>query len=789
MTTEDKATKVYPTSSHWGNYLVKTVAGAMTAVDSYPEDEEPSGIAQSLLDSQNPDVRIAQPMVRKGYLEHGRKSDGGQRGKEPFVPVSWDVALDLAADALTGVRQEHGNQAIYGGSYGWASAGRFHHAQSQIHRFLRTIGGYVDCRDDYSCAAAHNIVPRVLGRSFYEWGAEPQTIEDIAQNSGSLVLFGGAALKNTQINVGGLGSHNARQKLARLKEAGVSVYNISPVRDDVCEEAGARWMACKPNTDTALMLGLIHTLVSEGLHDQSFLDTYCEGWDKFHDYLMGTSDGQIKNAEWASAICGIADTEIQQLARVMAAKRCTIGVSWSLQRQEHGEQAYWMAITLASALGYMGLPGGGITFGYGCVHNVGFSDRAWINFSLGAVPQGDNPIDAFIPVARISDMLLNPGTHYDFNGESLTYPDIRLIYWAGGNPFHHHQDLNRLRKAWAKPETIIVNESVWTATARHADIVFPATTSLERNDLGGGSWDTYLSPMHKVVEPYAQSRDDYAICSGLAERLGLKEEFTEGLDEMDWVKRLYEETRSNAAEVDVQLPDFDAFWSGQQINTQDQLPEKVWYVEEFRADPVGHPLTTPSGKIELFSSTIDSFNYADCPGHATWLDKDEWLGSALAKTYPLHLLSNQPKKKLHSQLDFGRNSRNAKAQGREIIRLHPDDAASRTIKDGDIVRVFNSRGSCLASAELTDCVIPRVVELPTGSWYDPEDPQVDGSLEVHGNPNVLTRDKGSSSLGQGPSAHSCLVDVELYQKPLPPIKVFSQPEIEPLASSPHKAGV
>ena len=308
-------------------------------------------------------------------------------------------------------------------------------------------------------------------------------------------------------------------------------------------------------------------------------------------------------------------------------------------------------------------------------------------------------------------MLLNPGTRYDFNGESLTYPDIRLIYWAGGNPFHH-QDLNRLRKAWAKPETIIVNESVWTPTARHADIVFPATTSLERNDLGGGSWDTYLSPMHKVVEPYAQSRDDYAICSGLAERLGLKEEFTEGLDEMDWVKRLYEETRSNAAEVDVQLPDFDAFWSGQQINTQDQLPEKVWYVEEFRADPVGHPLTTPSGKIEIFSADIDSFNYADCPGHATWLDKDEWLGSELAKTYPLHLLSNQPKKKLHSQLDFGRNSRDAKAQGREIIRLHPEDAATRNISDGDIVRVFNSRGSCLASAELTDCVIPRVVELP-----------------------------------------------------------------------------
>lgn len=110
--------------------------------------------------------------------------------------------------------------------------------------------------------------------------------------------------------------------------------------------------------------------------------------------------------------------------------------------------------------------------------------------------------------------------------------------------------------------------------------------------------------------------------------------------------------------------------------------------------------------------------------------------------------------------------------------MHPDDATKRHIKHGDIVRVFNSRGSCLASAELTDRIMPRVVELPTGSWYEPEDAEVDGSLEIHGNPNVLTQDKGSSRLGQGPAAHSCLVDVELYEKPLPPVKVFSQPKIE-----------
>lgn len=778
MASENGIPRISPTSSHWGNYLVKTVAGEMSAVISYPEDEEPSRIAQSMLDIQDPGVRIAQPMVRKGYLLQGRESDGRQRGRDPFVPVSWEAALDLAAEALRDVRREHGNGAIFGGSYGWASAGRFHHAQSQIHRFLGMFGGYVDSLGDYSCAAAHAIVPHVLGRTFYEWVFESQTIEDIARYSGSLILFGGAALKNTQVNVGGLGSHNAKRKLEQLRAAGVSIYNISPIRDDVCDEAGARWMPCIPNTDTALMLGLSHTLLSEGLQDQQFLDTYCVGWDIFVDYLKGTADGQAKSAEWAAAICGIAAAEIRALARAMAAKRCAIGVSWSLQRQEHGEQTYWMAIVLSAALGYMGLPGGGITFGYGCVHNAGFGGRALPTFSMGALPQVENLVEVSIPVARIADMLLHPGASYDYNGKSLTYPDIKLIYWAGGNPFHHHQDLNRLRKAWAKPETIIVNESVWTATARHADIVFPVTTTLERNDIGGGSYNTCLTPMYKVVEPFANSRDDYAIFSGLAERLDILDQFTEGLDEWGWLKCLYEMSRDSAAAHGVDLPDFETFWAGEQISIHHQLPNQIWFIEKFRADPIEHPLTTPSGKIEIFSSTIDGFNYEDCPGHPVWLGKEEWLGSALARTFPLHLISNQPKKKLHSQLDFGRNSRDAKAQGREIIRMHPDDATKRHIKHGDIVRVFNSRGSCLASAELTDRIMPRVVELPTGSWYEPEDAEVDGSLEIHGNPNVLTQDKGSSRLGQGPAAHSCLVDVELYEKPLPPVKVFSQPKIE-----------
>jgi biotin/methionine sulfoxide reductase len=118
-------------------------------------------------------------------------------------------------------------------------------------------------------------------------------------------------------------------------------------------------------------------------------------------------------------------------------------------------------------------------------------------------------------------MLRNPGGAYDFNGERRTYPDIRLIYWAGGNPYHHHQDLNALHEAWQGPETIIVNEPWWTATAKRADIVFPATTPYEREDIGRSNLDDYLFHMPRLIPPVGEARDDYEIFAGLAERLGV----------------------------------------------------------------------------------------------------------------------------------------------------------------------------------------------------------------------------------------------------------------------------
>ena len=765
-----------PTSTHWGNYLLESRNDRVVAVHHYEADRNPTPIGQSLLDSQDPACRVPAPMVRRGWLQARWQAGGGGRGREPFARVDWDTALDLAADALKHAIDAGGNESIYGGSYGWASAGRFHHAQGQLKRFLNLIGGFVHSRTSYSAGAAEVIVPHILGMPFGSLMVQAPTIADIARETDLVVCFGGIALKNTQVTDGGLGAHSATDQLQGLAGSNTHFVNVSPLKEDMADFVGADWWACRPNSDVAIMLGLAHTIYSEGLHDRAFLKRYCVGFERFVPYLTGQTDGQPKHADWAAGISGIAAGEIRTLARRMARARTLLGISWSLQRAEHGEQGYWMITLLAAMLGQIGLPGGGVAYGYGSVHNIGFAGRRQPTFRTGAMAQGKPPLNRYIPVSRITEMLENPGSAFDYNGERLTYPDIRVIVWAGGNPFHHHQDLNRLRRAWARPETVIVSDPFWTATARHADIVFPCTVALERNDFAAGRADCFITPMRKAAEPLGESRGDFEIFSALAERFGKAAEFTEGRDEMAWVETLYEATRKNAARDGVTLPPFDRFWAGEQICFIDQVEEREFALEAFRRDPAAHPLRTPSGSIELFSETIASFGYEDCPGHPVWCDKTEWLGAARAREYPLHLISNQPKTRLHSQLDHAATSRSAKRQEREVLRINPADAAARGIDDGAIVRVFNDRGSCLAAAELFDGIRRHVIELPTGAWFDPLDPSAEDSLEVHGNPNVLTRDAGTSRIAQGPTAHSCLVEVERFSGPLPEVKVFRQPE-------------
>jgi biotin/methionine sulfoxide reductase len=531
---------------------------------------------------------------------------------------------------------------------------------------------------------------------------------------------------------------------------------------------GAQWVPIRPGTDTALLLAIAHVLATEGLHDWAFLQSHCVGYEAFARYVRGEVDGTPKCPEWAAGITGVPADAIRAIARRMAALRTMVSMSWSLQRADHGEQPYWAAIAVAAMLGQIGLPGGGFGFGYGAEAGMGNPRRRIPNPTHQA---GRNPTDSWIPVARVSDMLLHPGSTYEYNGATRVYPDIRLVYWCGGNPFHHHQDLNRLVQAFRRPDTIVVNECWWTATARHADIVLPASVTLERNDIGAAARDRFLIAMKQAVPPAGESRPDFEIFRGLAARFGVEDRFTEGRSESQWLRHLYETARGRASELGVALPAFDEFWAQGQLEVP--LPEEPFTLfADFRRNPNTHPLATRSGRIEICSETVAAFGYGDCPGYPVWLEPCEWLGSARAGGFPLHMLSNQPGTRLHSQMDAAGVSMSAKVRGREPVRLHPADAADRGIRDGDVVRVWNDRGQALAGAVLCDGMLRGVIQLATGAWYDPEAPL---GLDKHGNPNVLTLDRGTSRLGQGSIANSCLVQIERWLEPVPDITIHRPP--------------
>ena len=760
------------TSTHWGTYRAKVSNGRVQDLLTFEQDNDPSPIGLGIIDVQDGPTRIDAPMVRKSWLEGGPGHRPSLRGVDPFVEVNWETAIKFVAEELERVRANYGNSSIFGGSYGWASAGRFHHAQSQLHRFLNCIGGYTRSKFTYSFAAAEAVVPHILG-SYRTYLDTCTSWASIRENTELFVCFGGVPLKNGQICQGGTGHHYQRENLIAAGEANIDFVNISPIKSDLIDRVGGAWLAARPNTDVAILLGIAHTLQSEGLTDRTFLDLYTQGFEEFRAYLMGETDGVPKTAQWAAAISELSAQAIRELAIQMAKKRTMISVSWSLTRQDHGEQAFWAAITVAAMLGQIGLPGGGFGFGYSAVNYIG---GQFTVLPCSSLPQGKNLVSNFIPVARISDMLLHPGESFDFDGEVYDYPEIRLMYWAGGNPFHHHQDLNRMMQAWQKPDTIIVHEWCWNSLAKRADIVLPCTTPLERQDIAMTPRDPYVVSMSKLTEPYGESKNDYNIFSDIARLMNVELDFTENRSELDWQRNLYNETRKSVTKLGIKIPEYEKFLDDGWFKVASP-EEHIVMLRDFRSDPIKNPLLTPSGKIEIYSQTIANFDYDDCPGHPVWIEPYEWLGS-IKNRYSLHLISNQPKSKLHSQIDHGAYSKSHKINDREPVHIHPINARERNLKDGDTVRIFNDRGACLAGLVIDTALRPGVVQMSTGAWYDPLDPSEPNSLCKHGNVNVLTRDKGTSKLGQGPTAHSCLVEIEQFTDDLPPVTAHEPPQIE-----------
>lgn len=476
-------TKVIPHANHYGPFYAYVKDNKIFDIVSRNKlDKRPLVMLQGLTDRLETKSRVKYPYVRKSYLEGKDAKD--LRGREEFVRVSWDEALELIYKKIEKIRKEDGNQALYNASYGgWAHPGRLGKVNTLAGRFFNTIGGAVKTTGDYSTGSALPVLPSITGS--IEVYSKQTTHEQIVDNTELMILWGSDLYKTNRIGYT-VPNHKNEEWYEKYKKAGIKFISIDPINTQSAQKFGAEWIKIRPGSDLAFMLGVMNYMYKENIYDKSFIDKYTVGFEKFVPYLLGKTDGIDKTPEWAEKITTVPAKTMKEFAKVIVKNRTLISGNWAIQRADNGDQMHWMMVILASMVGQVGLPGGGFGFamhwaGAGQAHSM---QKGVPGLSMG----GGDKVKIAIPASRMSDLILQTGKSISFKGKKLTYPKVKLMYVAGCSPIGHQPNTNEIVKAFRTLETLIVQEPWWTPTAKMADIVLPATTTLERDDITVGQF-------------------------------------------------------------------------------------------------------------------------------------------------------------------------------------------------------------------------------------------------------------------------------------------------------------
>ena len=754
-------------ATHYGPFEAVVRDGKLVGITPMIElDARPTEmLAYGVMDRTYDKTRINYPMVRKSYLEGWESGDikPELRGKEEWVKVDWDTAWSLTAKALLDTASNHGNEAIFSSSYGgWSNAGVFRPNVLQG-RLINLMGGCTNTAGDWSAGAGQVVMPHIIGdMEVYSPQSAWETIRD---NTELFILVGCDPIKNNRIEYR-VADHGMYAHWESIRDAGVKFISINPQKTASDTYLNSEWKRIIPNTDTALFLAMSYHVLENGLEDQAYMDKYTVGADKWIPYVKGETDGTPKTPAWAAAITGMEEQEIKDLAELIAGSKTCIGASWAIQRAQHGEMAYWSIVNFAALLGKIGKLGEGIGFSwhYG---NGGMPQGG--NATPVGMSQGRNFVTKVVPASRITEALENPGVEFFYNGQTNSYPDIKMIFNSGNNFMSHQQDTNRLIRALNKVNTVVCVDVWWTAATRWADIVMPAASTLEQDDItsGGTYSNDKVYAMKKVIEPVGDSLPDFEIFEGLADKLGLWAQFTDSEDKMYHIKLAYE---ASGAAKDVP---FEEFWDKGYARMPVPDDARGWVRHAaFVNDPEGSPLHTSSGKIEMFCETIANMEIKDCPGMPMWFEKHEYLGNA--KDGQLHVVSPHPWYRLHSQMGNSQRLRDLyMVQGREPVRINAQDAADRGIEDGDLVELYNDRGTVIAGAIVSDEIMPGVVSIYEGGW-----PQLDSKGRCNsGLVNFITSTQRASGLSEATSANTVLVEMRKCEDPEGPNLAYDPPAI------------
>ena len=668
----------------------------------------------------------------------------GNRGEGKFKRISWEEAIDTIAKETKRIGDAYGSESRYvnyASGQSWGLMG----GSTCAKRLLSLTGGFLKSRNDYSSGAGNVATPYTYGTN------ESGSSFDSLLSSKYILLWG----QNPSEMIF---STPYREYLMSAKKNGAKIIVIDPRYTDTAIAFGDEWIPVLPTTDNALMDAMAYVIVTENLHDKAFLDKYCFGFDENHmpevvpkkeslkSYLLGEKDGTPKTPEWAEKICHVPAEKIREIARDYATiKPAALIQGWGPQRHAYGEQVMRGGAQLACLTGNVGKLGGWAA-------GTGYWNRANIAYPLTY----ENPVKSSIPcflwtkaVESGTEMTASDG----LEGTDKLKSNIKLIFNMAGNMLiNQHADINKTKQLLedeSKVEFIVVSDLFMTPSAKYADILLPGTTFFERYDIGTPwCFGDYVVFGDKTIDPLYECRNEYDVFADVAEKLGIKEKFTEGRTTLDLVKESIKKTRK---EIDPTFPTYEEFHKNGVHHFKFSEP-----LIGFKAqidDIEKNPFETPSGKIELFSKALwDMNDHEHIPAIAKYVPAWEGPEDPLKEKYPLQLISWHYKRRCHSTYD---NQPWLEETAKQEMWLNPTDAEKRGIKDGDRVQVFNDRGTINIDVKVTPRIIPGVAAIPQGAWYTPNDHGID----QRGSVNVLTSQRPTALAKANPQLTN-LVEVK-----------------------------
>ncbi|MFC2068908.1 molybdopterin-dependent oxidoreductase [Chloroflexota bacterium] len=742
-------------------------------------------------------LRLKYPMKRVGY-KPGGESSVENRGKGEFVRISWDEAIDIVSGELKRLRETYGPASILAlRSYhhSWGFVNYPYSTHRRFFDFLGTTGEAISAVswEGWFWGAVHT-----WGfNNNFGGGPQADLMEDTFKNS-QLMVYWSFDPESTWNN----GLMDTAPWRLWLRELGMKQVFIDPFCNFTAARFADKWIAPRPGTDTALAAAIAYVWLSEGTYDRDYVATHTYGFDKFREYILGYEDDIPKTPEWAEQISGVQAGIIKALAREWASKRTCLAVKageGGACRAAYSHEWARMMVLLQAMQG-LGKPGVSIwDSSRGAPANKEFymphyswpdvatslvakkiprnpvKQELWRSVTPQAILNPDQPVHWVS--AGLFSRILGPDSHFN----KYSYPEpgeakVRMIFRHGASNLSVMQDVNTWVELYKSPklECVVVQTPFMEPEAKFADIILPACTGFEREDISQWARNQYTRDQtnweicvyhQKCIEPLYESKPDYEIYSLLAEKMGIKEEYTEGKTTADWIEQVFYKTS---------IKDYMTF---------EEFKKKGYFViplgENYQPEPAlrsfyetGEGLDTPSGKIEFFSQRL----YNNLPD-----DKERppvphyipsWEGhttSALISKYPLQMITPHNRWGYHTQYECVTWLREIPLHRVKLdgyyywpLRINPGDAATRNIKNNDIVIVYNDRGRVLCAAMVTHKIRPGTVHAYHAGWYDPVEPGTVGSLDRGGAINLLTSNRFTSPNAPG-MVSQCLVEVERYE--------------------------